>query len=140
MCYGTVWKSFNVRRAFEIINENEVAVIAKIPFNSGWLTGKYDEQSVFTGVRSRWSNDDKAVRSALVKKVKEIILDKISIKSAALSFCAFYNEISTVIPGAISTKQLIDNLKSISNNLDSDIVNELESLYENEIKDLKLPW
>ena len=50
------------------------------------------------------------------------------------------NEISTVIPGAISTKQLIDNLKSISNNLDSDIVNELESLYENEIKDLKLPW
>ena len=74
------------------------------------------------------------------QKVKEIISDKTSIKSAALSFCTFYNEISTVIPGAISTKQLIDNLKSISNNLDSDIVNELESLYENEIKDLKLPW
>ena len=74
------------------------------------------------------------------KKVKEIISDKISIKSAALSFCTFYSEISTVIPGAISTKQLLDNLKSISNTLDSDIVNEFESLFENEIKDLKLPW
>jgi len=130
----------DVRKAFEIINKKEAAVIAKIPFDSGWLTGKYDEQSVFTGVRSRWSNEDKAVRSSLVKKVKEVISDKISIKSAALSFCTFYNEISTVIPGAISTKQLTDNIKSISNNLDSDIVNELESLYENEIKNLKLPW
>ena len=39
----------DVRRAFEIINKNEVAVIAKIPFDSGWLTGKYDEQSVLLG-------------------------------------------------------------------------------------------
>ena len=130
----------DVRRAFEIINKYEVAVIAKIPFDSGWLTGKYDEKSVFNGVRSRWSNEDKAVRSALVKKVKEIISENTSIKSAALSFCSFYKEISTVIPGAISTKQLTDNIKSISNNLDSESVRELESLYENEIKDLKLPW
>lgn len=130
----------DVRRAFEIINKNDVAVIAKIPFDSGWLTGKYNEQSVFTGVRSRWSNDDKAVRSALVKKVKEIITDNTSIKPVALSFCTFYDEISTVIPGAISTKQLMDNIKSISNNLDPSIVSKLESLYENEIKDLKLPW
>jgi aryl-alcohol dehydrogenase-like predicted oxidoreductase len=117
-----------------------VAVIAKVPLDSGWLTGKYDEKSVFSGVRSRWSDDEKAVRSVLVKKVKEIISENTSIKSAALSFCTFYDEISTVISGAISTKQLIDNIKSISNNLDLGIVSELESLYENEIKHLKLPW
>ena len=46
--------------------------------------------------------------------------------------------ISSVMSGV--TNALIKKTKSISNNLDSDIVSELESLYENEIKDLKLPW
>jgi len=71
--------------------------------------------------------EEHSVRSALVKKIKEIITDNTFIKSVALSFCTFYDEISTVIPGAISTKQLMDNIKSISNYLDPSIVSKLES-------------
>ena len=44
--------------AFDLAIEKEVSIIAKIPFDSGWLTGKYDKNTVFDGIRARWSKED----------------------------------------------------------------------------------
>ena len=43
------------KRSFELLKSKGATVIAKIPFDSGWLTGKYGADSQFTGVRDRWS-------------------------------------------------------------------------------------
>ncbi len=130
----------DAKRAFDLTKENEVALIAKIPFDSGWLTGKYDANSQFEGVRARWSHEDKAVRAALVEKVRHIIEDRYSFPQAALSFCTAYDAISTVIPGAVSTQQLRNNIKAISHPLDEDTRKLFEDLYTNEVKELNLPW
>lgn len=111
-----------------------------IPFDSGWLTGKYDANSQFEGVRARWIHEDKAVRAALVEKVRHIIEDRYSFPQAALSFCTAYDAISTVIPGAVSTQQLRNNIKAISHPLDEDTRKLFEDLYTNEVKELNLPW
>ena len=50
-------------RSFDLIQAKGATVIAKIPFDSGWLTGKYNADSVFTGVRDRWSSWTRSARA-----------------------------------------------------------------------------
>ena len=45
-----------------------------------------------------------------------------------------------MIPGAVSTQQLRNNIKAISHPLDEDTRKLFEDLYTNEVKELNLPW
>ncbi len=130
----------DAKKAFALTKQNNVAVIAKIPLDSGWLTGKYDSNSHFTGVRSRWTQEEKLQRSKLVDRVKEIVGEKQSLVASALSFCTSFEEVSTVIPGAISKQQLIHNIEAMRNPIAESTRNELVSFYENEVEKLNLPW
>ena len=130
----------DAKKAFALTKQNNVAVIAKIPLDSGWLTGKYDSNSHFTGVRSRWSQEEKLQRSKLVDRVKEIVGEKHSLVASALSFCTSFEEVSTVIPGAISKQQLIHNIEAMKSPIAESTRNELVSFYENEVEKLNLPW
>ena len=132
--------TFDAKKAFALTKQNNVAVIAKIPLDSGWLTGKYDSNSHFTGVRSRWTQEEKLQRSKLVDRVKEIVGEKQSLVASALSFCTSFEEVSTVIPGAISKQQLIHNIEAMRNPIAESTRNELVSFYENEVEKLNLPW
>jgi tRNA A37 methylthiotransferase MiaB len=62
-------------RAFDLVKEKNVGIIVKIPLDSGWLSGRYDENSVFTDVRKRWKESDIQKRAMLVKRIKEIMPD-----------------------------------------------------------------
>lgn len=130
----------DAKKAFALTKQNNVAIIAKIPLDSGWLTGKYDSNSHFTGVRSRWTQEEKLQRSKLVDRVKEIVGEKQSLVASALSFCTSFEEVSTVIPGAISKQQLIHNIEAMRNPIAESTRNELVSFYENEVEKLNLPW
>ena len=127
-------------RSFDLIQAKGATVIAKIPFDSGWLTGKYNADSVFTGVRDRWSADEKRTRAGLVDRVKEIVSGHRSLISAALTFCTSFDAVSTVIPGAVSEKQLLDNLEAMKTPLQARVVDRLQTFYEQEVRALKLPW
>ena len=122
-----------------LIQAKGATVIAKIPFDSGWL-GKYNADSVFTGVRDRWSSDEKRTRAGLVDRVKEIVSGHPSLVSAALTFCTSFDAVSTVIPGAVSEKQLLDNLEAMKTPLQARVVDRLQTFYEQEVRALKLPW
>ena len=63
-------------RAFNMAIEKEVGIIAKIPLDSGWLSGKYNSESVFHDIRSRWSKQDIQTRAHLINRVKEIVQTK----------------------------------------------------------------
>ena len=127
-------------RAFELAKENQVGIIVKIPLDSGWLTGKYNQNSKFNDVRSRWSENDIKTRAGLVDKIKEIIGEERNLAKTAISFCLAYDAVSTVIPGNTSLEQLDSNLDSLNHPLSSELLQKLEQFYTNDVKRLRLPW
>jgi aryl-alcohol dehydrogenase-like predicted oxidoreductase len=126
--------------AFDLARDKRVGIIAKIPLDSGWLTGKYDTQSRFTDIRSRWTQADIQNRAQLVEKIKQIIGPDMSLPSAALAFCLAQDAVSAVIPGNTSVTQLENNLESVETPLSKEIIDKLKSFYQEEVKALNLPW
>ena len=136
---------FNILRqdvigAFDLAIEKKVGIIAKIPLDSGWLSGKYHSESVFHDIRNRWSRQDIKTRAHLTKRVKDILDAKNNLAQKAISFCLTYDAISTVIPGNVNTEQLKSNAESVNNPISKELVEKLEKFYDAEVKDLNLPW
>lgn len=128
----------DAKGAFELVREKGAAVIAKIPFDSGWLTGKYGAHSTFEGVRARWSREDIATRARLVDRVKEIVGGELM--PSALTFCTAFDAVSTVIPGAVSEAQVVANIRAMQQPMQEELRAQLEAFYEDEVRALKLPW
>ena len=120
--------------------EKEVGIIAKIPLDSGWLSGKYSAESTFNDIRSRWSKQDIQTRAHLINRVKEIVQTKENLAQIAISFCLGYDAVSTVIPGNVNINQLTNNVESINKPMLSELIEKLESFYLNEVKPFNLPW
>lgn len=127
-------------RGFKMAKAREVGIIVKIPLDSGWLTGKYNAESTFNGIRSRWSKDDIKTRANLVNRVKDIIGREANFAQHALAFCLAYDAVSTVIPGNVNVTQLKSNVKSVEVPISQELLEKLEDLYQSEIKKLNLPW
>ena len=127
-------------RAFAMVKEKGVGIIAKIPLDSGWLSGKYHAESTFTGVRSRWSKEAIATRASLVDKVKNILGDGYTLPQSAIAFCLAYDAVATVIPGNLNEQQLQQNIESLQQPLSTVVVNKLEKFYSEEVAPLQLPW
>lgn len=126
--------------AFELAKAKEVGIIVKIPLDSGWLSGKYNENSVFDDIRSRWSEDDIKTRARLVDQLKRIIDPEMDLARAAIAFCLAYDAVATVIPGNTSIGQLENNVRSVEKPLSKALVKKLEQFYREEVRALKLPW
>jgi len=114
--------------------------IVKIPLDSGWLTGKYNADSVFHDIRNRWSRQDIQTRAHLVERVKEIVQSKDDLAQKAISFCLAYKAVSTVIPGNVNIAQLTSNVESVHQQISAELITKLEDFYVNEVRQLNLPW
>lgn len=126
--------------AFELAKEKGIKIIAKIPLDSGWLSGKYNKNSSFNGVRDRWSPDVIRSRADVVEKIDNIKRSGQTLAQFALGFCLAYDSVTTVIPGNKNSNQLNNNAESINYPLSPQTLIELEKLYIEDIKGLKLPW
>ena len=127
-------------RGFEQAQNEKVGIIVKIPLDSGWLTGKYNSESSFNDIRSRWSKEDIETRAKLVNKVKSIFGTEENLAQKAIAFCLSYDAVSTVIPGNVTIEQLTSNVQSTDISISRSRIDKLEKLYQTEIKKLKLPW
>ena len=127
-------------RTFSLAKEKNICIIVKIPLDSGWLTGKYDENSIFTDVRKRWSKNDIQTRAILIDRIKNIIGLEANLAQIALSFCLANDAVSTVIPGNASLQQLKDNISGISKPISKQLIETLEAFYQEEVKHLNIPW
>lgn len=127
-------------RGFEMAKNKEVGIIVKIPLDSGWLTGKYNAESRFNDIRSRWSKEDIKTRANLVNKIRTIIGAEENLAQIAIAFCLAYDAVSTVIPGNVNIEQLTSNVQSADISISQNLIEKLESLYQSEIKKLNLPW
>lgn len=130
----------DARYAFEMAKKKNVKIIAKIPLDSGWLSGKYHRDSVFEGIRSRWTKEDIITRADLVDQLRELPVEGQSLAQFAISYCIAYDEVTTVIPGIAGTDQLMINVEALKYPMDQKTVKWLEAFYEQEVKAKKLVW
>ncbi|MGB5321732.1 aldo/keto reductase [Lutimonas sp.] len=127
-------------RAFDMALKKNVGIIVKIPLDSGWLSGKYHADSTFFDIRRRWSKDDIKTRAGLIKGIENIIGKEHHVAQTAISFCLAYDAVSTVIPGNATMAQLEHNLESNTKPISIELRRKLEEFYQNEVKELNLPW
>lgn len=126
--------------AIRSAKKRELGIIVKVPPDSGWLSGKYNASSTFHDIRSRCSKADIETRARLVQRVKEILDTEENLAQKAIAFCLAIDGVSTVIPGNINEKQLLQNVASCEQSMPKDVVQKLEEFYQNEVKALHLPW
>lgn len=142
---GAIEVMFNIfyqetAAAFKRAEEKNIALIIKIPLDSGWLSGKYDGGSTFEGVRKRWSPETIRKRGELVDRIRFITDEETSMTVSALRFILAYPEVSTVIPGVRNVTQLIENASASDRAMPTEHVRQLQALWENEIRHLNLGW
>ncbi len=126
--------------SFRKAQDSGVGLITKVPLDSGWLSGKYRRDSTFEGVRRRWSSEVIARRAALVEQLSALIPPGRSLAHAALQYVLAQPEVSTVIAGAKTVDQVQDNVAAATSELPTEVVREIYSFWERELKDDPLPW
>ena len=125
-------------KAFKLAKDKGVSLIAKVPLDSGWLTGKYHEQSTFTGIRNRWTKEVIFRRGLLVRKLKDITHNEI-LTPYAIGFILSFPEVTAVIPG-IKTPEQLDEFTHCDFVISDEIKRKMIELYKTEIERDPLPW
>lgn len=126
-------------KLFHKAKKKGISLIAKVPLDSGWLTGKYDENSEFTGIRMRWDDETIERRAMLVKDLKEMTQED-KLTKYAIAFVLSYPEITAVIPGMKNNEQVDDHLANADYELSQSLKEQFKKLYEEKIKNDPLPW
>ncbi len=127
------------RPLLEKIKERGVALIIKVPLDSGWLTGKYDKDSTFTDIRSRWTKEDKQRRHDLVERLKALVGDD-DLTPHAMGFLWSYDAITTVIPGIRNREQLEKHIAATEADFPVERKKAFEDFYDKHIAKNPLPW
>jgi aryl-alcohol dehydrogenase-like predicted oxidoreductase len=126
--------------AFQQARDQGMGLIVKVPLDSGWLSGRYRGNHKFDDIRSRWSQDVLARRSNLVEKFAALVPEGTSMAHAALQFVLAQPQVSTVIPGAKTVAQALDNFAAADKQLSPQVVQSMYDLWKQEIEADPLPW
>lgn len=132
----------DVRLAFDLVRQNDVGVITKVPLDSGWLSGRFNAESKFTGVRARWSEQDIATRAQAVAGLQALLPNDVPLSQQALAYLLSYDEVSAVIPGNRSIAQLETNVAAVGHKLTPELRQQIEAYWwqlTNNGQNL-LPW
>jgi aryl-alcohol dehydrogenase-like predicted oxidoreductase len=132
----------DVRRAFAAVRQHEAGIITKVPLDSGWLTGRFDANSRFEGIRARWSSEEIAQRAKLVSEIEWLVEDGSELAHKAIAYLLSYDEVSCVIPGIRTQSQLASNLAAANCRVSLDEKAKLEVFWDQFTEDGSklLPW
>jgi aryl-alcohol dehydrogenase-like predicted oxidoreductase len=125
---------------FPMAQEHGVGIIIKVPLDSGWLSGRYRGNHQFDDIRKRWSPEVLARRSDLVEKFAALVPEGMSMAHAALQFVLAQPQVSTIIPGAKTVEQALDNFAASDTQLGPEVVQSMRDLWTREIEADPLPW
>ena len=116
---------------FPLAEEKGVGIIVRVPLASGWLTGKYDENTVFPKEdhRSRRFSDEETKTVATKVRALGFLREEAgTLAEAALRFTLMPSAVSTVIPGAKSAAQIRDNVAASDNPLSDSAMRRIEEV------------
>lgn len=102
-------------KVFGEAKQKNVGIVVREPLASGLLTGKYPPEHEFpkNDHRRRWSKEKREWDWEKIRLIrKELREDEIPLSQAALEFALAFSEISTVIPGAKTRTQVLQNLRA----------------------------
>jgi aryl-alcohol dehydrogenase-like predicted oxidoreductase len=126
--------------AFAAAKAKNIALVIKVPLDSGWLSGKYNAESRFDDVRRRWGEEVIRRRFELLEKIRYIQDDHTSMVQASLRFILSYPEVTTVIPGVKNSAQLKENISASDASMPPEQVEKLKALWQDEIAGQPLGW
>jgi aryl-alcohol dehydrogenase-like predicted oxidoreductase len=129
----------DVRPLLNEAHQKGISIITKVPLDSGWLTGKYDEFSEFEGIRSRWDDETIQRRAQLVRELKTLTGAE-DLTKYAIGFILSFKEITAVIPGIKNSEQLKDHVENQLFELPKSLKEAFIKLYDEKIKDEPLYW
>jgi len=96
--------------------ENKIGVIVREPLACGLLTGKYvspDHEFHKEDHRRRWTREKKELDLKKIDRLRPILSTaRLTLAQAALEFILDHSAVSTVIPGAKSRAQVLENVKA----------------------------
>lgn len=127
-------------RALERARDAGVGTIVKVPLESGWLAGRYTAETVFADVRGRWSRADVALRAGLVDELRALLPPGTDLLTAALRFLLAHDQVSTVIPGTRSVRQLQSSVAAADGSLPARTVEAIRSWYATRLAGRPLDW
>lgn len=126
--------------AFQKAQDRGLGIIVKVPLDSGWLSGRYRGGHRFDDVRNRWPPDVIARRSELMEQFAALVPSGTSLTHAALQFVLAQPQVSTVIPGAKTVEQALDNFAAADKQLSAEVIQSMYDLWKREIESEPLPW
>jgi aryl-alcohol dehydrogenase-like predicted oxidoreductase len=126
--------------AFQKAQDQGMGLIIKVPLDSGWLSGRYRGNHKFDDIRNRWPPEVLERRSELVEQFAALLPEGTSMAHAALQFVLAQPQVSTVIPGAKTVQQALDNFASADKQLSPETVQAMHDLWTREIEADPLPW
>ncbi len=102
---------------FPFCLENNISVIARVPFDEGGLTGNVTPETTFPkkDFRNRYFRDDRKKEVwERVLRIKETAKDAAeSLPEIALRFVIGFEAVTSVIPGMRKENHLLDNVRSV---------------------------
>lgn len=121
------------------VKEKGIALIVKVPLDSGWLSGTYHHNIAFTGVKARWTEEERIRREHLVDGLKELVKED-QLTKYAIAYILSYDAVTTVIPGIRTISQLEEHVEAEKLALPEELKKAFEDYYDERIKNNPLSW
>ena len=119
---------------FDLCLEKGIAVIVRTPLCFGFLTGKYKGEEKFEAPdhRANWPQDQIRRWARAPKLFASLNKNTTrSIPQLALQYCYFHRAVSTVIPGMMTRKEVLENVRTVElPGLTLEEVEQIESIYQ----------
>ena len=124
-----IFNIFRTRPAelfFDLAQEKQVAILARVPLASGLLSGKMNRQSTFSDddhrtynrggesfdVGETFSGVDFQTGLDAVEQIRALVPKSMSMAQFALRWILMYDAVTTAIPGAKNVQQAVDNARA----------------------------
>ena len=122
------------KKLFSVAKKHNIGLIVAEPLAQGFLTGKYQKQTVFpkNDLRTRFTRDEIKTKVEKANDFQIFVNENWTMNQIALLYVLSHDVVSTCIPGAKSVEQLKSNLTSHERKL---YPNELEK-----IKEIQQKW
>lgn len=150
-----IFRQKPIEKLFKEAKKNNVAIIARGPLASGLLTGHIDENTEFPendhrnyningdafDVGDTFSGIKLNTGLKALKEINKILPAGFNLTQLALKWILMHDSVTTVIPGAVNHKQVLDN-SNVSNHDDiKELIPKINSIYNKYIKkDVHHKW
>ncbi len=119
-CYQVIFNIFDqspTDELFSFCEQNNIAILARVPFDEGSLTGAITPETKFPEQdwRNRYFRDERKqeVYNRVLKIKADTDAETENVAEAALRYTISFDAVTSVIPGMRSEKNLLANIKSV---------------------------